>query len=69
MKFKLGFSVRETADLLGVHTNHIYRLIWRGELKAARLGARLIIPRKELERLLGVPVDLEEDAPEAPRGR
>ena len=66
---KLGLTVREAAEALGVHTNHIYRLIWRGELKAARLGTRLIIPRKELERLLGVPVDLEEDAPEAPRGR
>ncbi|RTG95893.1 DNA-binding protein [Thermus scotoductus] len=66
---KLGLSVKEAASALGVHPNHIYRLVWRGELRAARLGARLIIPRKEIERLLGVPVDLEEDAPEAPRGR
>lgn len=65
---KLGLSVREAAEALGVHTNHIYRLIWRGELKAARLGARLIIPKRELERLLGVPVDLEEEAPKGARG-
>jgi len=63
---KLGLSVREAAEALGVHTNHIYRLIWRGELRAARLGTRLIIPRRELERLLG-PLDLEKEAPEGAR--
>jgi excisionase family DNA binding protein len=66
---KLGLSVKEAAEALGVHTNHVYRLIWRGELKAARLGGRVIIPRRELERLLGGPVDLEEEAPEEARGR
>ncbi|BCZ86487.1 MULTISPECIES: helix-turn-helix domain-containing protein [Thermus] len=66
---KLGLSVKEAASALGVHPNHIYRLVWRGELRAARLGARLIIPRKELERLLGMPLD-EEASPEGgPRGR
>jgi excisionase family DNA binding protein len=56
---KLGLSIKEAAKLLGVHPNTLYRLVWHGEVKAARLGTRLIIPKGELERILGCPLDLE----------
>lgn len=49
---KLVYSVRETAELLGVHANTIRRAIERGELRAVRLGDRVLIPRNEIWRLL-----------------
>lgn len=48
---KLVFSVPELAQTLGVHKNHVYNLIQKGELRAVRLGRSVRIPRVELERL------------------
>ena len=53
LKEKVAYSVREAAELLGLHENTIRKLIWRGELKAARLGRRVVIPRTALEAVLG----------------
>lgn len=52
---RLGYGPRELARLLKISPNHIYGLIWRGELKAVRLGRRLLVPSHELERLGLVP--------------
>lgn len=49
---KLVYSVKEAAELLGVHSNTLRRAIARGELRAARLGDRVLIPRGEIQRLL-----------------
>ncbi|MCS7080471.1 MAG: helix-turn-helix domain-containing protein [Meiothermus sp.] len=49
---KLAFSVEEAAQLLGLHPNTVRNLIARGELKATRVGRRILIPRIALERLL-----------------
>jgi len=54
---KLAWTIKEAAQVLGVHPNTLYRLVWRGELRAARVGARLLIAKSELERLLGAPMD------------
>jgi len=59
---KLGLSVKESAQLLGVHPNTLYRAIWRGELKAVKIGTRLILPKGELERVLGYPLEAEKEA-------
>ena len=50
---RIGFSVEETARLLGIHPNTLRRAIWRGEVKAARVGRRVVVPLAEVERLLG----------------
>ncbi len=54
---KLGLSVKETAQLLGVHPNTIYRLAWRKDIRSVRVGSRLLIPRSEVEKLLGMTLD------------
>jgi excisionase family DNA binding protein len=46
-------SVRETAALLGVHPLTVRQAIARGELRALRLGRRVLVPESELQRLLG----------------
>ncbi len=50
---RMAFKPEEVALLLGVGRNAVYNLIKRGELKAARIGRRLVVPREEVERLLG----------------
>jgi len=50
---RLAYSVREAADLLGVHYFSVYRLIQSGQLKVCRaLRGKLLVPRAELLRLL-----------------
>ncbi|WP_234554934.1 helix-turn-helix domain-containing protein [Thermus caliditerrae] len=63
---KLGLSVKEAANLLGVHPNTIYRLAWRKEIRSVKVGSRLLIPRVEVERLVGVKL---EDTDPHPGGR
>jgi excisionase family DNA binding protein len=50
---RLAYSIKESADLLGVDYFSVYRLIQRGKLRACRaLRGKLLIPRTELLRLL-----------------
>jgi excisionase family DNA binding protein len=52
---RLAYSVKEAAQLLGVHYFSVYRLIQQGKLKACRaLRGKLLIPRVELLRLLQI---------------
>lgn len=50
---KAVLSIFEVAQLLGLHKNTVRRQIWRGELKAIRIGRRLLVPIAEVERLVG----------------
>lgn len=50
--FRLAFSVKEAADMLGVSEKTIRRLISRRLLRASRALRHLLIPKKELERFL-----------------
>jgi excisionase family DNA binding protein len=43
---------REVADLLRVSTRTVYRAINEGALPAIRVGRRVVVPRRALERLL-----------------
>ncbi len=47
-KTELGefLTIKQSAELLGVHTNTIHNLIRRKELAAERVGARIIRIRK-----------------------
>jgi excisionase family DNA binding protein len=50
---RLAYSIKESADLLGVDYFSVYRLIQRGKLRGCRaLRGKLLIPRSELLRLL-----------------
>jgi excisionase family DNA binding protein len=49
---KLAYSVKETAQLLGVSNKSVYRLIQRGLLKSSLALRHKRIPRTEIERFL-----------------
>jgi excisionase family DNA binding protein len=49
---RLAFSIHETAGLLGLSYQSVYRLILRGELKAVTKLRHKIIPRSEIDRFL-----------------
>lgn len=46
-------TVDETAELLGISRTCAYECIHRGEIPARRFGRRIVVIRRELERLLG----------------
>ena len=48
-----AYSMREAANKLGVSISTLHRLVMRGEIKAARIGGRKVIPASEIRRLLG----------------
>ncbi len=47
-------TVEEAAQMLGISRSSAYECVHRGELRALRLGRRLVVPRAALEELLGV---------------
>jgi len=46
-------TVEEAAEMLGISRSSAYECVHRGELRALRLGRRLVVPRTALEELLG----------------
>ena len=49
---RLVLSVTEAAVALGISRAHAYELVARGQLPSLRLGRRIVVPRRGLERLL-----------------
>ena len=49
---KLTYTVPELGRVLGISRNLAYEAIRRGEVRAIRIGKRLIIAKSELQRLL-----------------
>jgi excisionase family DNA binding protein len=49
---RLVLTVTEAAAALGISRAHAYELVARGELPSLRLGRRIVVPRRGLERLL-----------------
>jgi hypothetical protein len=47
-----SFSIKETAEILGISTWHAWNAAKRGELPCISIGKRKIIPRVRLERLM-----------------
>ncbi|MGM8838489.1 helix-turn-helix domain-containing protein [Thermus sp. 93170] len=49
---RMGYSIHEVAHLTGLSKQTIYRAVYSGSPKAARIGRRYIVPRKALEEWL-----------------
>jgi excisionase family DNA binding protein len=49
---RLAFTIKETADMLGVAPQTIYRFIRRGLLKSSFASRKIIISKVEIERFL-----------------
>jgi excisionase family DNA binding protein len=49
---RLVLTVTEAAGVLGISRAHAYELVARRELPALRLGRRIVVPRRALERLV-----------------
>ncbi len=54
VRTRLALTVREAAATIGVGRDAVYNAINRGELRAVKFGGTLLVPRVELERLLGL---------------
>jgi len=52
---RLTLSVPEAAKLLGIGRNLCYDRVKTGEIPVIKIGRRLLIPKKALERLLEEP--------------
>lgn len=48
----LVLSVVDAARLLGISRAHAYELVARGELAHIRLGRRVVVPRRAIDRLI-----------------
>ena len=49
---RLTYSVKETAELLGLSKNSTYQACLKGEIPSLRIGGRILIPVAKLEGLL-----------------
>jgi excisionase family DNA binding protein len=49
---KLAYTIPEAVSVSGLGRTTIYELIKRGELQRAKVGARTVIRRQDLEALL-----------------
>jgi excisionase family DNA binding protein len=49
---RLAYSMRETADMLGVSYITVHRLLKRGKLRASDALRNKVIPKSEIERFL-----------------
>ncbi|MBK9165835.1 MAG: helix-turn-helix domain-containing protein [Bryobacterales bacterium] len=49
---KQTVSVEEFAAVMGIGRNLAYRSVERGDVRAVKIGKRIVIPRAEVERLL-----------------
>jgi len=58
MEDKLTLSVEETAKLLGIGRNLCYERVKTGDIPAIKIGRRLLVPRRALEKLLEEPKSL-----------
>ncbi len=58
---RISFSVEEAAKIWGYNPRTVWKRIRSGQLAAARIGTRILLPRIELEKLTGplspLPVD------------
>ena len=50
---KLTFTVSEFGRLAGIGRNLAYEAVRTGQVRAVRIGKRLLIPKSEVRRLLG----------------
>jgi len=58
MEEKLTLSIEEAAKLLGIGRNLCYDRVKTGEIPVIKIGRRLLVPRRALEKLLEEPQPL-----------
>jgi excisionase family DNA binding protein len=54
---RLTFTVTEAAEILGVSRGLLYTQIRTGEIRAIKLGRKVVISRATIEELLGHPLE------------
>lgn len=54
---RLTVSVEEAGRLLGISRGHAYALVNRGAIPSLRLGRRIVVPLRAIDRLLDRPDD------------
>jgi excisionase family DNA binding protein len=57
-----GLRIEEAAHALGCGRTTVFKLIREGRLRVVKLGARTIVPRAEIARLLAETADRPDDA-------
>jgi excisionase family DNA binding protein len=45
-------GIREAAQILGIGRNQAYQAARRGEIQTIRIGSRLLVSRRSIERML-----------------
>ena len=55
MEDKLTLSIEEAAKVLGIGRNLCYERVKTGEIPVIKIGRRLLVPKKALEKLLEEP--------------
>ena len=58
MEDKLTLSIEEAAKVLGIGRNLCYERVKTGEIPVIKIGRRLLVPKKALEKLLEEPQPL-----------
>lgn len=58
MENKLTLSIEEAAKVLGIGRNLCYDRVKTGEIPVIKIGRRLLVPRRALEKLLEEPKPL-----------
>ena len=58
MEDKLTLSIEEAAKVLGIGRNLCYDRVKTGEIPVIKIGRRLLVPRRALEKLLEEPKPL-----------
>lgn len=52
MNERLTLTVQEAAELIGISRAHAYELVKQSAIPSLKLGRRVVIPRRALERML-----------------
>lgn len=63
---KIGLTVEEAADMLGISRVFAYELVADGSLPCLRLRRRIIVPRAALLRMLDPDASGDDDGPPDP---
>jgi excisionase family DNA binding protein len=53
---RLTMSVTEAAEVIGISRAHAYEMVRVGRIPSIRLGRRVVVPRKALEKFLDAAV-------------
>lgn len=47
-----GFNVSEAARIIGVGRTSLHKMINQGRVRVVKFGARTVVPKREIDRLL-----------------